>query len=145
MRLDDLRNQIGSLDVVRGIPSEMRPRVVLLFLGIGSEQHRKEGEVLFERGASNDGSAYILLRGSLEVEKPDAPPIGVDAPHLIGELAQLDKKQQRGATVTVTSESVLLHFTWANFASAARSVLTPNEAQAVHESLEKLAWEHLSG
>ena len=144
MRLDDLRNQLGALDVIRGIPAEMRPRVVLLFLGIGSEQHRKAGEVLFQRGAANDGSAYILLQGTLEIEKPDSPPLGIDAPHLIGELAQIDKKQQRGATVTVTEEAILLHFTWAAFSAAAKSVLTNNESQAVRESLERLAWEHLS-
>jgi len=144
MRLEELRNQLGSLDVVRGIPAETRPRVVLIFLGIGSEQERKDGEVLFERGAANDGSAYILLEGSLEVEKPDAPSIGIEAPHLIGELAQLDKKQQRGATVTVKGSAVLLHFTWSAFAAAAKSVLPPAEVQAVRESLERLAWEHIS-
>jgi hypothetical protein len=144
MRLDDIRNRIGALDIVRGIPAEVRPRVVLLFLGIGSEQERPDGVVLFERGAANDGSAYILLEGSLEVEKPQTPPIPVEAPHLIGELAQLDKKKQRGATGTVKGGATLLHFTWSAFGEAAQSVLTNAEVQAVRESIENLAWEHFS-
>lgn len=145
MRLEEIRSQIESLDIIRSIPAEMRMRVVVLFLGIATEEQRSSGDTLFQLGAANDGTAYILLDGALTVSKPDAPEVEVGAPHLLGELAQMDKKQQRGATVRVDGTATLLRFTWSDFASAAKSVLNAAEAKAVHESLERLAWEHLTG
>lgn len=143
MLLNELRNRLAQLLVVKSVPAVMRPRVVMVFLAIGQEGKANKGFVLFKQGDEHDDSAYVLIGGSVTVEKDDAPSVEVRAPHLLGEMIQFSPIRQRAATVTANSMVRLLRFTWKGFFQTAEELFTPEEMDHLKHAIEEVVWSHV--
>ena len=143
MVLNELRTRLAQLSIVKNVPAVMRPRVAMVLLGIGQEGKANPGFVLFTQGDPYDDTAYILLQGSVTVEKGDSPSVEVSAPHLLGEMVQFSPVKERSATVTSSTSVRLLRFTWIAFFSTAEQLFNPEELDHLKQALEGVAWGHV--
>ena len=143
MLLNELRDRLAQLSVVKSVPAAMRLRVIMVLLGIGQEGKANQGFPLFRVGDEHDDTAYVLLEGSVTVEKGDAPRVEVQAPHLLGEMIQYSPTKARSATVTSSSQVRLLRFTWHEFFQTAQDVFTPEEIGHLKQAIEEVAWGHV--
>lgn len=143
MLLNEMRNRLAQLSLVKSVPAVMRPRTVMIFLGIGQEGKANKGFTLFTQNDEHDDTAYVLLEGAVTVEKDDAPSVEVRAPHLLGETVQFSPLKVRTATVTSSSQVRLLRFTWTGFFQTAEDLFTHEEIDHLKQALEEVAWGHV--
>lgn len=143
MLLNELRNRLSQLSLVKSVPATMRPRVVMVLLGVGQEGKANKGFVLFRQGDEHDDTAYVLVSGSVTVEKEDAPSVEVQSPHLLGEMIQYSPLKERSATVTSSTQVRLLRFTWNGFFQTAGDIFSPEEMDHLKQAIEEVAWGHV--
>lgn len=125
-------------------PEPFRRKVLGLFAEVGRARSVAKGTALFNAGAPNDGRAYLLLRGTLEVLKPGQPAILCEAPDLLGEMGQIHPMQKRMADVVTDEDCVVLAFEWPAFWEHVREAHDPEFAKEVEDFLAELAWTHLT-
>lgn len=143
MLLNEMRNRLAQLSVVKSVPAVMRPRTVMAFLAIGQEGKANKGFTLFTQGDDHDDTAYVLLEGAVHVEKDDAPAVEVRAPHLLGEMIQFSPLKSRTATVTSSTQVRLLRFTWNGFFQTAADIFSHEEIEHLKQAIEEVAWGHV--
>jgi len=103
-----------------------------------------DGARLFELGDAAGDRGYVLLEGTVEIRKPDAPVLEAEAPDLLGEIKQISPQQARTATVTAKGELKVLKFSWQELFQAAEVVLSPTEMDQLKKGIEKVAWSHVT-
>lgn len=125
-------------------PEPFRLKVLELFTQVGRARSVAKGTALFTAGAPNDGRAYLLLSGSLEVLKEGQPAILCEAPDLLGEMGQLHPMQKRMADVVTNEDCVVLAFEWPAFWEHVHEAHDPAFALEIEAFLGELAWTHLT-
>jgi CRP-like cAMP-binding protein len=142
MDLNELRERLDQMLLLKEIPEAMREKVLMIFLRVAQQGIMKDGEILFNAGDTEGDLAYVLLQGEVTVEKADSPIIDVPAPDLLGEIKSISTAQRRTATVKVKGKAQLLRFTWSNFNQAAGQLFNAAELDKLNSALEQLAWAH---
>jgi CRP-like cAMP-binding protein len=144
MHLNEIRDRIGHIPVVHELPEDIRQRFAMILLGLGHEVTATDGQVLFEEGQGDDDVAYVMLEGTLLVEKSEVPALLVNAPELLGEVVKFSPLARRSATVTAQGDVKLLKFYWTPFFHAMDQVFNPDERLDVRHALEDIAWGHFA-
>ena len=136
---------IQDLSIVRDAPETLRPKIIRLLTQVGKLVQIPAGRKLFTQGEESGATAYILLLGTVIVDKSDSPQIEVVGPELLGEIARLSTSGKRTATVTTADDATLVKFDWDDFNEELNRSFTPEERKFVHGALDSLAWEHTAG
>ncbi len=143
--LDAIRGQLEELRLLNNLPVAMRSRVVMVFLAVSQDETLRCGSRLFTANEHRDEAGYVLLDGSVTVQKQEGDTITCSAPELLGEMQMLNPRQTRTATVIAGSDVKVLKFNWRSFFQTAECLFSPNELTDLREALANLAWEHFTG
>jgi CRP-like cAMP-binding protein len=143
METDEIQNLLCGLPFMLDMPESLKQRVGIILLDISDLETIDVGAELFREGdrASQDG--YIVLSGSVRVEKSYAKSSTAYAPVLLGEVKQFNPRSERTATVRANEDLDALHFDWTKFNNAVHARLDATDQDVLRKSLLNYAWLHL--
>ena len=87
------------------------------------------------------GAGFVLLQGTVEVQKEGAPGITLPAPALLGEMQQFNSQSLRTATVLAKGECIARKFSWQELYRQAKQDLDASEQAMLIDSIERVVWE----
>lgn len=143
METDEIQNLLCGLPFMIDMPESLKQRVSLIFLDISEFETIEEGRVLFREGDSKSQDGYIVLSGSVKVDKSYAKCTTAYGPVLLGEIKQFNPRSERTATVTANEDLDTLHFDWTKFNDALRARLDATDQEVFRKCLLNYAWLHL--
>lgn len=144
MELNDVIRVFDTHPTFAAHPAPFRHRVLSVLTEVGAVKTIPKGTALFNAGAPNDGRAFMLVRGSIEVRKPSQPVILCEAPDLLGEMGQINPMQKRMADVITDEDCIVVAFEWSSFWNHIKAMSDPPFAQEIEAFLGELAWNHLT-
>jgi CRP-like cAMP-binding protein len=140
----ELNKRLERMRLIRELPDPMRNAAIRLFLDVSKARTVPDGSVLFEVGDVVGDRGYVLVDGTVSIEKADRPMLEVTAPELLGELKQLDPGHRRTATVKAVGNVAVLKFDWGEFFTAAAQIFSEDQMKALRTGLEQVAWSHIA-
>ena len=143
--LDGIRGQLKELCLLNDFPAAMRSRVMMVFLTVSEDHILRRGSRLFAEDEQSDETGYVLLEGSVTVQKQDGETVTCSGPELLGEMQMLNPRHTRTATVIAGSDVRVLKFNWSSFFQIAEGLFDPDELAVLREALSNLAWKHFTG
>jgi CRP-like cAMP-binding protein len=145
MRLEEIRTALRGLALAKLLPREMRERVMMAFLATGEAKRCQPGATLFKEGDASSDMGYVLLRGTVSIEKQGNTPVCCEAPEILGEMQQFNPLHERTASVRAGADVTVFAFSWHEFFAAAETILSREETERLREELGGLAWRHFVG
>jgi CRP-like cAMP-binding protein len=142
---DEQARLIRELPFMLDLSESVQERVQRAIMEVSESLDIPSGRVLFREGDTAPNDGYVLLRGSVRVEKSASPETTAYAPALLGELQQFHPEHRRGATVTALEELDVLRFDWPRLDAALASRLDNAEQGQVREALRRYGWLHFLG
>ena len=124
-------------------PSE-RETLASLFQEISEVRRLRKGHRMTREGSRGRDRGFILLTGTVRIQKADMPDSKGHAPELLGEVRQFNPKKTRIATVIETEDCPMLRLRWNDFWEALARYFEADEQTKVREALERRAWEHFT-
>lgn len=138
-RIED-RQILARLPLLRRLPDTTQERVCVLLDDISKKTTIAEGEKLLREGHLVFASGYILLEGSIQIERAGLAPIELDAPIMLGEVSRFSQDDVRTATVHATSDGILLRFSWDDLYERAEEELSEENNKAFLHAIEGVVW-----
>jgi CRP-like cAMP-binding protein len=138
---ENQRKQINAISLLDGMPDEAKDKIAEIFCEVSEEIDLEDGEVVMQEGHLAFESGYILLTGTVEVEKEGKHQTDLTAPVLLGEMAQFKACDVRSATVRAKGSAVAMFFHWDEFYELARQRLTETERLLLTSAMDKIIWE----
>jgi CRP-like cAMP-binding protein len=139
-----IEKQIGQLALMLEFNDEMRDRVAEVFCAASTQEQIPAGTQLFAEGdeVSNDG--YVLLKGTVTVERSSGFRKQVHPPELLGEMKQFEFEgpAERAATATAAEDVEVLHFNWDTFYERLKGRIYGREKDVFNDALQRYAWMH---
>jgi CRP-like cAMP-binding protein len=137
-------DRIAGLAFMLDLPEEFVRRLVALFQEVGEYHQIPEGTVLFAEDDSGSEAGYVLVSGSVRVERGDEFRQKVAAPALLGEMRQfhIEGRECRSATVRATGDIEVFRFEWPSFYAGLTGIADEGELEMVRESIKRTAWMH---
>jgi len=117
----------------------------MVFLAVSEDHTLRRGSRLFTEDEQSDEVGYVLLDGSVTIQRQDGESVTCSGPELLGEIQMLNPKHTRTATVIVGNDVKVLKFNWRNFFQIAEDLFDPDDLVALREALANLAWKHFTG
>lgn len=145
MSYGNLRPEFERLRLMEHVPSHVRLPLIEIFEEISELRSVPNGGIWLRENEPSENKGFVLLRGSVVVQKAGAPETVVDAPELLGEAMQFNPKHLRTATVVANDDIVVARFMWDEFWNAVAMRCTEPERHAIREAIEAVAWDHLAG
>jgi CRP-like cAMP-binding protein len=143
--LGAIRGQLKDLRVLEDLPAAMRSRVMMVFLLVSEDHILRHRSTLFTQDEQIDETGYVLLEGSVTIQKQDGETVTCSGPELLGEMQMLNPRHTRTATVIAASDVKVLEFNWRSFFQIAEGLFDTDELEALREGLSNLAWKHFIG
>ena len=143
MEAAEIQSFLCGLPFMLDLPESLKQRVGTIFEDISDLETIDEGTELFREGDSRSEDGYIVLSGSVRVEKSYAKSSNAYAPVLLDEVKQFNPSSKRTATVTAREELAALHFDWTKFNNAVHARLDSTDQDVVRKALLGYAWLHL--
>lgn len=140
---DDLEFRLAGLSLLLDLPSTARHEVLSMLLEIGKREIVSEGETIFSEGDTAGDTGYVLLSGSVKVEKSYSESTICFAPALIGEAKQFVPGSARTATVRALDDLDVLRFDWNRFHGESERRLDEHDLNVLGKALLGYAWTHL--
>ncbi len=137
--------RVLSLPLLRGLPDDARERVARVFLDTSERWDLADGETLMQQGHLGFDSGYVLIEGSVEIQRQTGGPVVLPAPTLLGEMSQFKFCDTRTATVCAKGDASVLQFQWEDFYDMAREALPESGYNALMEAIEQLVWDRFGG
>jgi hypothetical protein len=142
---DKVRAVILKVPVIESLHGDLGEKVTDVIMDIGVVRRVAEGQTMTKEHRPGKNRGFVLLKGSINIEKDDAPPSVCRPPELLGEVMQFNPKGQRTATLTAIDECWVIRFQWNEFWTALMTNFSEAEVAKVRETLEDRAWEHFTG
>jgi CRP-like cAMP-binding protein len=140
----DIHEAIVRVPIVEEFASPMRETISTLLQEISEVRRLRKGHRMTREGSRGRNRGFILLSGSVRVQKSDMPDTKVVGPELLGEVMQFNPKKMRVATLIAHEDCIVLRFMWEEFWDAVARYFEPDEQTKVREALERRAWEHFT-
>lgn len=145
MKPEETRKTIGNIKFMQELPEQLREKAIDLFEQASEQRSVPKDAVFIHAQEQTQNKGFLLLKGSVSIQKPDAPEVTCTAPELLGEMMQLTPAKVRTATVSAAEDCVVMRFDWADLWAKAGVLLTPEEQAQLDEAIKSLAWDHLVG
>jgi CRP-like cAMP-binding protein len=143
METEEIQNLLCGLPLMLDMPESLKQRVGMILQDISEMETIEEGAELFHEGDRTSHDGYIVLSGSVSVEKSYAKSSTAFAPVLLGEVKQFNPKSERTATVRAREDLDALHFDWDKFNAAVHARLDETDQEVLRTALLNYAWLHL--
>jgi len=143
METDEIQNLLCGLPFMLDMPESLKQRVGIIFMDISDLETIETGRELFREGDRSSQDGYIVLSGSVRVEKSYAKSSTAYAPVLLGEVKQFNPRSERTATVRANEDLDALHFDWLKFNAAVQARFDATDQDVLRKSLLGYAWLHL--
>lgn len=140
----EIHEAIVEIATMGGFSAPARETLAQLLQEISEVRRLRKGHRMTREGSRGRNRGFILLTGSVRVQKSDVPDSKVPAPELLGEVMQFNPKRMRVATVIAYEDCLVLRFMWDDFWDAVARYFDPAEQAKVREVLERRAWEHFT-
>jgi len=141
LELTDNRQVLAGLTFLGKLPDKAQEAVCGILNDISSESSVEEGENLLREGHLGFGSGYILIEGTVELDRPGLDSLTLDAPALLGEISRFSKDDVRTATVDARSNLRLLRLSWDTLYERAEEALSEEEYKIFRNAVEAVVWE----
>ncbi len=115
MGLSDYKELVSAIPIMQKLKVETRDAVLAILLDLADEANLVNGDTLYEKGAKDQNTGVLLVKGSVHVDIGESDPVVVTAPDLLGEMKQFDAEGRRTATVSAAEDCVVLRFSWHDF------------------------------
>lgn len=135
------RQILARLPFLRKLSDTTQERVRVLLDDISEKTTVAEGETLLQEGSLVFASGYILLKGTIQIEREGLALIELDAPIVLGEISRFSQDDLRTATVRATSNGRLLRFSWDDLYEHAEKELSEENNKAFLRAIERVVWE----
>lgn len=135
---------IQQLKVFAPLGVPLRQTVADLMVSIGVLRRINKGTTWMKSGVPSENKGYILLQGSANIRKLNAPESSCIAPELLGEGMQYNPTHTRTASVTATEDCAVLRFEWEEFWKVIGETLSDEQQAEVRKAIEECAWEHFT-
>lgn len=143
METEEVQNLLCGLPFMLDMPESLKQQVGQVFLEVSELESIEADTVLFREGDKNNQDGYIVLSGSVQVEKSYAKECTAMAPVLLGEVKQFNPRSERTATVRAREDLDALHFDWNAFYAAIDERLDDMDQEVLRTALLNYAWLHL--
>jgi CRP-like cAMP-binding protein len=141
---NDIHEAIVHVPVVAEFALPVRETLSTLLQEISEVRRLRKGHRMTREGSRGRNRGFILLTGSVRIQKSDVPDSKARAPELLGEAMQFNPKKMRIASVFAHEDCLVMRFMWDDFWDAVARYFDPDEQTKVRESLERRAWEHFT-
>jgi len=141
---NDIHEAIVRVPVVAEFAQPVRETLSTLLQEISEVRRLRKGHRMTREGSRGRNRGFILLTGSVRIQKSDVPDSKARAPELLGEVMQFNPKKMRIASVFAHEDCLVMRFMWDDFWDAVARYFDPDEQTKVRESLERRAWEHFT-
>lgn len=136
-----LLQRLTSLSLLNGMPDAAKTHIAEVFFEVSEEIDLEDGEIVMQEGHLAFESGYILLEGTVDVEKEGKLLTEVAAPALLGEMAQFKSCDMRTATVRAKGPASALFFQWGAFHDLSRERLSEEERLLLTGAMEDIIWD----
>ncbi len=140
MELNEMRERILGIPLIKGLPESMRERFVMMLLYVSQTKRTFTNEQLFIEGEHDENTGVALLDGMVRIIRENEDPISVEAPDILGEIQQFTRERRRTATVEVCAGGQVLSFRWGDLRQAASAYYSHEELATLRSHLRKTAW-----
>ncbi|HRI87813.1 MAG TPA: cyclic nucleotide-binding domain-containing protein [Candidatus Hydrogenedentes bacterium] len=141
---DETREAILNVPWVASFEPDVRETLVTILKEVSEVRRLRKGHRMTREGSKGRNRGFILLTGSVRIQKSDMPDTKSKAPELLGEVMQFDPKKMRTATVWANEDLLVLRFMWEEFWAAVDRYFSEEDRILVRESMERRAWEHFT-
>ena len=141
---NDIHEAIVRVPVVAEFAQPVRETLSTLLQEISEVRRLRKGHRMTREGGRGRNRGFILLTGSVRIQKSDVPDSKARAPELLGEVMQFNPKKMRIASVFAHEDCLVMRFMWDDFWDAVARYFDPDDQAKVRESLERRAWEHFT-
>ena len=141
MATTEHREKLSALPFLQGLPDATKERICAVIADISEKTTVSAGEGLVQEGHLAFASGYILLDGTVSVEREGLDSIELTAPRLFGEMSQFIRDDSRTATIRATSDASFLKFSWDDFYEGVGKDLSKEENAALVQAIEKVVWD----
>ena len=141
MATNEHREKLLGLPLLKGLPEDAKGRICAVIEGVSEETTSASGEDLLQAGHLAFASGYILLEGTVLIEREGRESIELEAPRLLGEMSQFIQDDSRTATVRAETDASFLKFSWDDLYARAEKELSKEENAAFVQAIEKVVWE----
>ena len=135
------REKLSSLPFLRGLPDATKEKISAIIESISEETTASAGEELIQEGHLAFASGYILLDGTVSIEREGLDSIELSAPRLFGEMSQFIQDDSRTATIRAATDASFLKFSWDDLYARAGKELSKEENAAFARAIEKVVWD----
>ena len=133
-----IAERIEQSDAFRELDPSLRAKAAEIVQSMGTARTGQPGAPLIQAGHLGFSGGYFLIDGTATVLTSGEHRIDIVAPTLLGEMAQFKSSDRRNATVTATSEVIVLDFDWDDFYARAEAELGADGGVAVRAAIERL-------
>ena len=140
----EIHEAIVQVPFVAEFSQSERETLAALFLEISEVRRLRKGHRMTREGSRGRDRGFILLTGSVRIQKSDTPDSKSQGPEMLGEVMQFNPKKMRVATVIAHEDCLVLRFMWNAFWEALSRYFEAEEQTKVREALERRAWEHFT-
>lgn len=140
----EIHEAIVHIPIVEEFAAPVRETLSALIQEVSEVRRLRKGHRMTREGSRGRNRGFVLLSGSVRIQKSDMPDSKAKAPELLGEVMQFNPKKMRVATVFAHEDCLVLRFMWDDFWDAVARYFDPGDQKHVREVLERRAWEHFT-
>ena len=140
----EIHDAILHVSTVEEFAPPIRETLSALLQEISEVRRLRKGHRMTREGSRGRNRGFILVSGSVRIQKSDMPDTKATAPEMLGEVMQFNPKKMRVATVIAHEDCLVLRFMWDEFWDAVARYFESDDQVKVREVLERRAWEHFT-
>lgn len=144
MELSEAHGKISQLPLVQGMGDEAKAGLAKSFYEVSDLLLYEAGEILIHGGYLSFDTGYVVLDGTVVIERPDEADIELAAPLLLGEMSQFRSADLRSATVRAQSPTTALQFFWEDLYKDLPNTLTEEDHMLFKSAIERQVWDRFS-
>ena len=135
------REKLSGLPFLQGLPDDAKEKICAVIEGVSEETTASSGGELLQEGHLAFASGYILLEGTVSVEREGLDSLELTAPRLLGEMSQFIQDDARTATIRAITDASFLKFSWDDFYERSEKDLSKEENAALIQAIEMIVWD----
>jgi hypothetical protein len=132
--------RLMTLSLLEEMPEHLKAKVAGVLLAVSEELDVEDNEVLMQEDHMAFESGYVLVQGTVQIEKAGRALSEVAGPAILGEMSQFKGGDTRTATVRAKGPALALYFHWDDFYAQAAKNLSEAEQRMLRDSMERLVW-----
>ena len=140
MEQTDQRAALAKLPFLSGLPEATLAHICEVIEAVAEPASVPEGKELLQEGYLGFATGYILLDGTVRIDREGKEPVDLSGPELLGEMSQFLQDDTRSATVRALTDTNLLKFSWDDLYDRAKELLSEEENKGLSRAIEQVVW-----